>query len=225
MTTKTPINMTKLAADIAGAVGTEFPAPATEMPGRQYLSLVEEGDELDRALAGDDLHELRGELADTLITVYLLAHYLPETDLEGALARGGVAVLASTPPSYYITKLAGPLRRALGYARRSGPWSEVDTALARIVLMVQATARQAGVDLDVAVADKTRVIFSRGWRAATPPAARIPVMCGGCGRPVVGRGWRHQRLGVTLHGNSDCQASVKGEDVRGHCMIQVEVAP
>lgn len=218
MTTKTPINMTKLAADIASAVGTEFPAPATEMPGRQYLSLVEEGDELDRALAGDDLHELRGELADTLITVYLLAHYLPETDLEGALARGGVAVLASTPPSYYITKLAGPLRRALGYARRSGPWSEVETALARIVLTVRATARQAGVDLDVAVADKTRVIFSRGWR-------QTPVICGGCGRPVVGRGWRHQCLGVTLHGNSDCQASVKGEDVRGHCMIQVEVVP
>lgn len=228
MTTKTPINMTKLAADIAGAVGTEFPAPATEMPGRQYLSLVEEANELDLALADGDLRELRGELADALITVYILAHYLPDVNLETELATwvgdgSPEAVFAHEPPSYYVAQLACPLRRALGYARRPGTWGEVGVALVRVVLAVRTVARQVGVDLDVAVADKSRVIFARGWRAATPPAARIPVMCGGCGRPVVGRGWRHQRLGVTLHGNSDCQASVKGEDVRGHCMTMVQV--
>jgi hypothetical protein len=226
MTTPTTMNMTKLATDIATAVGTEFPAPATEMPGRQYLSLVEEGDELDQALAFGSLYELRGELADTLITVYLLAHYLPETDLEGVLARGvddgGVVVLAHKTPSYYITTLAGPLRRALGYARRPGQWSDVDAGLARIVLAVRLAARQSGVNLDVAVADKTRVIFSRGWRAATPITQAI---CGGCERPIVGVGWRHQRLGVTLHGNAECQVNVAGEDVRGHSMILFEVTP
>lgn len=216
------INMTKVAADIANGVGTAFPAPASEMPGRQYLSLVEEGDELDIALLYGDLHELRGELADTLITVYLLAHYLPETDLEAALARGigadGTMLLAHKPPSFYITKLAGPLRRALGYARRSGTWGEVDIVLARIVLAVRLFARQGGVNLDVAVADKTRVIFARGWRQAPDL-----VVCAGCDQPIVGVGRRHQRLGVTLHGNPACQANVRGEDVRGHCMTLFEV--
>lgn len=221
--TKTAVNLTRLAADIATAVGTEFPAPAAEMPGRQYLSLVEEGDELDRALASDDLHELRDELADTLITVYLLAHYLPETDLEGALARGvdagGPILVAHMAPIYYIATLAGPLRRALGYARRPGSWSDVDTALAKIVLAVRLCARRAGVDLDVAVTDKARVIFSRGWREAPS----TPVTCGGCGLPIQGWGWRHSRLGVILHGDPKCQANVRGEDVRGHCMTMVQV--
>lgn len=160
---QTTVNMTKLATDIARNLGTEFPAPATEMPGRQYLSLVEEADELDSALVGGDLHELRGELADTLITVYLMAHYLPEINLVQELTFWGQWE-ALRPPSFYAAKLAKPLRRALGYARTPGGWHEVAIKLAHVELAVRTVATQTGVDLDVAVADKTRVIFSRGWR-------------------------------------------------------------
>lgn len=82
----TTVNMAALAANIARSVGEEFPAPAGEMVLRQFMSLAEEGDELNRALLNGTVRELRDEFADALITIYLLNHYLPQVDLDAELA-------------------------------------------------------------------------------------------------------------------------------------------
>ena len=220
--TAVKLDMPALVANIARNVGQEFPEPPDQMAARQFMSLVEEGTELDQALLDGSLQELRGEFADALITVYLLAHYLPQLDLEAELAHwtDGASprmVFADEAPSYYIAQLAQPLRRALGYARTPGNWSPVGVAMVRVVLAIRSNAEQVGVNLDSAVMEKSEQIFMRGWR--TVPS----VCCGSCGNPIVGIGYRHQRLGVVLHEDPACHASVKGEDVRGHCMIRVAV--
>jgi NTP pyrophosphatase (non-canonical NTP hydrolase) len=215
------MNMTALAANIARSVGREFPAPAEEMALRQFMSLVEEGSELDQALLDGTARELRGEFADALITVYLLNHYLPLLDLDAELAAwtdGATPemVFADKAPSYYITQLAQPLRRALGHARRPGDWSAVGVAMVRVVLAIRSHAEQAGIDLASAVSDKADVIFTRGWRVFAAAD------CDVCGKPIIGTGWRHHRLGVIVHEGDACQSNVRGEDIRGHAMTMVQ---
>lgn len=215
----TTVNMAALAANIARSVGEEFPAPAEEMVLRQFMSLVEEGDELNRALLRGTVRELRDEFADALITIYLLNHYLPQVDLDAELAAWADGatpemVYVDYPPSYYIVQLAQPLRRALGHARRPGEWSAVGVAMVRVVLAIRSHAEQAGINLASAVTDKADVIFTRGWRE---------YRCGGCGNPITGDVWWHHRLEVHLHGTGDCQRNVKGEDVRTHCMTLVRL--
>jgi NTP pyrophosphatase (non-canonical NTP hydrolase) len=211
--------MAKLAERIAREVGREFPAPPQYMPAIQFMSMVEEGDELDRALLDGTARELREEFADVLITIYLLNHYLPQVDLDAELAAwtdGATPemVFADKAPSYYVTQLAQPLRRALGHARRSGEWSAVGIAMVRVVLAIRSHAEQAGINLDRAVIDKADKIFTRGWRE---------YRCGGCGNPITGDVWWHHRLEVHLHGTGDCQRNVKSEDVRNHCMTLVRL--
>ena len=217
----TTVNMAALAANIARSVGEEFPAPAGEMVLRQFMSLAEEGDELNRALLNGTVRELRDEFADALITIYLLNHYLPQVDLDAELVAwtdGATPemVYADYPPSYYIVQLAQPLRRALGHARRPGEWGAVGVAMVRVVLAIRSHAEQAGINLAGAVTDKADVIFTRGWRTFAA------LDCDVCGKPIVGIGWRHHRLGVVIHGGAACQSNVKGEDVRGHCMTMVQ---
>jgi hypothetical protein len=215
------MNMTALAANIARSVGQEFPAPAGEMALRQFMSLVEEGDELKQAIRDGTIRELRDEFADALITVYLLNHYLPQLDLDAELAAwtDGAkpeSLYADQLPGYYIAQLAQPLRRALGHARRPGEWSAVGIAMVRVVLAIRSHAEQSGVNLTSAVTDKADVIFTRGWRTVAA------LNCDVCGKPIIGIGWRHHRLGVVIHGDDACQSNVRGEDVRGHCMTMIQ---
>jgi NTP pyrophosphatase (non-canonical NTP hydrolase) len=209
----------QIAADIARNLGEEFPMPREAMVGWQFAALVEEGDELDDALAGSTFQELREEFADALLTAYLLAHYFPRGTVSIARRmdcwlQGLDPPVDSRPPSAYVKKLAKPLRRAAGVARRPGEWSAVEEALTRVVLSVMFHADQAGVDLMAAVNDKVDVIFARGWRA---------ILCGACSEPITDHGWRHVRLGAYVHGDDRCMINLRGEDVRAHCMEQVFV--
>jgi hypothetical protein len=44
-------------------------------------------------------------------------------------------------------------------------------------------------------------------------------ICGACRRP--GAGWYHVRLGSPVHDAEECLRNLRGEDVRGHCMVQL----
>jgi NTP pyrophosphatase (non-canonical NTP hydrolase) len=208
----------QIAADISRKLGEEFPMSREAMVGWQFTALVEEGNELDDELVGGDFQKLREEFADALLSAYLLAHYFPRGAVDVSYRMDRWFAEETDPPidcrapSTYIKQLAKPLRRASGVARRPGEWLAVEEALARVVLSVVFHADRVGVDLATAVSDKVSVIFARGWKAT---------LCGSCSEPITGHGWFHSRLGVHVHGDARCQINLKGEDVRGHCMVQV----
>lgn len=178
-TSMTSLDLVDLAARIARGVGTEFPAPPHEMVQRSYPALVEEADELDDDVVDGNLAGVREESADCVITAYLVAHYvntLPEApnyrlDLDAAV---GAAFPGFDPGGPDIVKraarIAGPLRRFLGHARRSGSLEDLALVLGQFVLTTRAIATQHGFDLDQAIAAKAEIIFGRGWREA-PSAA------------------------------------------------------
>lgn len=64
-----------------------------------------------------------------------------------------------------VGEFVGAYRRWAGLARRTGPWEDVTTELADVVITAYVTAEVLGIDLDAAWRDKAGVILSRGWRA------------------------------------------------------------
>jgi NTP pyrophosphatase (non-canonical NTP hydrolase) len=160
------VDLQVIAADICRNVGREFPASREDMVLRELAHLMEEVVELDEVLEEDHLAGIKDELADTVLTCYVVAHYLPE-DVGPHL---GVAVLAAAvgylPEAPY--RPAGRAmkagRRYLGIARRSGPAAAVLLRLAEVVVSCHAVAHRIGIDLNEAILEKTRVVFSRGWR-------------------------------------------------------------
>ena len=50
-----------------------------------------------------------------------------------------------------------------------------------------------------------------------PPVGRI---CGACGQP--GAEFYHVRLDSPVHVADECQRNLKGEDVRGHCLMHFD---
>lgn len=44
-----------------------------------------------------------------------------------------------------------------------------------------------------------------------------PRICGACGQP--GAEYFHVRLNSPVHSAEDCLRRLKGEDVRGHCLV------
>lgn len=62
----------------------------------------------------------------------------------------------------------GAYRRWAGQARRVGTAEEFHHEVADVVITAYVLAAEAGFDLDAAIADKLRVVFSRGWRETTP---------------------------------------------------------
>jgi NTP pyrophosphatase (non-canonical NTP hydrolase) len=61
-------------------------------------------------------------------------------------------------------EFVGAFRRAAGLARRSGPWDDVESELADVVLAAFTTAAALRIDLDFAINAKTERLFSRNWR-------------------------------------------------------------
>jgi NTP pyrophosphatase (non-canonical NTP hydrolase) len=200
------MDLAHFAAEIACHIGVEFPdplPPRREMVLRQLSSLVEECIELDQAIEDGDLEHIAPELCDASITPYLVAHYA-HIDLDAVMLG---------QPYREAGKAMKAGRRFLGIARRTGTKEELASALARVVISVQFVAQFQGINLEQAIADKLNVIFSRGWKEVT---------CYGCGQSIDDDYYfHHVRLDVNLHHNPDCQASVRGEDVRGHCMERV----
>jgi hypothetical protein len=45
-----------------------------------------------------------------------------------------------------------------------------------------------------------------------------PRICGTCGQP--GAEYFHVRLNSPVHNADNCLRDLKGEDVRGHCLVQ-----
>lgn len=157
-----PQSLESLAAEIVRNVGQEFPAPWQEMAQRQYIALVEECVELEEAIEIGDLARVREEVADAMLTVYMLAHYLNvglSRRLEGWHEGSG-----PVSPKDQVTLLAGPLRRYLGIARRSGPLQAAVQELIGVALAVRSVAYSWDIDVPAAIEEKSTLIFTRGWR-------------------------------------------------------------
>jgi NTP pyrophosphatase (non-canonical NTP hydrolase) len=65
-------------------------------------------------------------------------------------------------------ELVGAYRRWAGKARRRGTFEEVRLEVADVLIVTAVFAARAKVDIDQALADKLKIIYSRGWRE--PPA-------------------------------------------------------
>lgn len=73
-----------------------------------------------------------------------------------------------------VGEFVGAYRRAAGMARRIGTWADVEAELADVVITAYVTAVVLGIDLDVAIARKRDVLFSRGWRDNAPATEAVP---------------------------------------------------
>jgi NTP pyrophosphatase (non-canonical NTP hydrolase) len=170
------MDLAQLVAELARGVGSEFPAPLPEMVLREYVHLVEEADELIEAMSASSLANIRDELADVEMTAALIAHYLA-IDLTGA-RTAAFASFTPTYPNIYgaVAKLAGPVRRYLGIARRVGGLEPVVVGLGTVMLTVSQLATNHGINLDVAIEEKSAVVLTRGWRESHLVApAPVPV--------------------------------------------------
>ena len=96
-----------------------------------------------------DLRDLAVEITERL------REHFPDTDLK----QQQVLCLAEEAGEF-----VGAYRRWAGMARRSGPWGDVEAELADVVVTAYVTAQVLGIDLDAAVGEKTKVVFTRGWR-------------------------------------------------------------
>lgn len=61
-------------------------------------------------------------------------------------------------------ELAGAYRRWAGKARRQGTFEELRLEVADLLIVTAVFAEVLGVDIDAAVRDKLKIIYSRGWR-------------------------------------------------------------
>jgi len=102
------------------------------------------------------------ELADIVISAYLLAASL------------GTAIGTPTAAPYdhgdlpeFAGRLAGTVRRYVGYARRVGTIQEVQHALTDLLAATAGAARWLRIDLDEAIAAKVAVIMGRPFAEET----------------------------------------------------------
>jgi NTP pyrophosphatase (non-canonical NTP hydrolase) len=117
-----------MVSDMAKHLGEEFPAPPREMCMRQGLKLAEEAGEAAGALnrylglarRSGTLEEAEDELADVVITAYLMAHYLG-SDLDTAIIRKAEKIFSrgwrdgkAAPPSRWQRKVINWKLSALG---------------------------------------------------------------------------------------------------------------
>lgn len=93
-----------------------------------------------------------------------LAEHFPESDL----AIQQVLCLAEEAGEF-----VGAYRRSAGMARRTGSFDDVRAELADVVITAYVTAEVLGFDLDAAIAAKTAVIDTRGWRDDAPDVTAI----------------------------------------------------
>lgn len=61
-------------------------------------------------------------------------------------------------------ELVGAYRRYAGKARRSGTLGEVEGELADVLITASILAVLLGIDIEGAVDNKLKVIYSRGWK-------------------------------------------------------------
>jgi NTP pyrophosphatase (non-canonical NTP hydrolase) len=78
-----------------------------------------------------------------------------------------------------VGEFVGAYRRWKGLARRSGTAEQMCAELADVVITAYVTAEELGIDLDREIADKLKVVFSRGWREQGPEYPSVVVGEGG----------------------------------------------
>lgn len=61
-------------------------------------------------------------------------------------------------------EVVGAYRRYSGKARRTGTLEHVAEEIADVLIVTAILAHMLGIDIDEAVSDKLKVIYSRGWR-------------------------------------------------------------
>jgi NTP pyrophosphatase (non-canonical NTP hydrolase) len=61
-------------------------------------------------------------------------------------------------------ELVGAYRRYAGMARRTGTREDLEHEIADVLIVTAVFANRAGIDLDKAVNDKLKIIYSRGWK-------------------------------------------------------------
>lgn len=168
-----------IATRIVEGINNAFPENPTRQQFevlRQLSHLMEEVIEFDIAMEGISHNNLEAEAADVILTTYTVA-VCAGFDLDAVIAEMDpefIAELALWRPS--PVRLAGIAmqtgRRWLGISRRQPEYpDEFSSALAAVVLGIQADARMCEIDLDQAITKKTEIIFSRPWRASESPHA------------------------------------------------------
>jgi NTP pyrophosphatase (non-canonical NTP hydrolase) len=60
-------------------------------------------------------------------------------------------------------ELIGAYRRWSGKARRKGSFEDVEQELADVLIVTAVFAVRLGIDIDKAIEDKLKVLYSRGW--------------------------------------------------------------
>lgn len=63
-----------------------------------------------------------------------------------------------------VGEFVAAFRRAVGMARRGGPWEHVEEELADVVIAAYVAGAVLGIDLDAAVAVKAQMVMARGLR-------------------------------------------------------------
>jgi NTP pyrophosphatase (non-canonical NTP hydrolase) len=66
-------------------------------------------------------------------------------------------------------ELVGAYRRWAGKARRTGSFEDVCQELADVLIVTAVFAVRLRIDIDQAVEDKLKIIYSRGWDDAEKP--------------------------------------------------------
>jgi NTP pyrophosphatase (non-canonical NTP hydrolase) len=61
-------------------------------------------------------------------------------------------------------EMVGAYRRWAGLARRKGTKEDLEQEIADVLIVTALVAHRAGIDIDTAVANKLKVIYSRGWK-------------------------------------------------------------
>ena len=159
-----------LAVEIVERIREHF--PDTDLTQQQVLCLAEEAGEFVgayRRWAGmarrtGPWEDVKAELADVTITAYTIAELLGFADVLESIRDS-----LGEPRTHAAVRQVRTVFRAVGdfvdsFDRGVQSRSLVATRIAMVINVAYAVAQVLGIDLDAAVEEKTRVLFSRGWR-------------------------------------------------------------
>ena len=106
-----------------------------------------------------NLQEIAEKLRDDLE-----ANRAPDSSISG----GDILDLQAICVAEEAGELLGAYRRWAGKARRKGSFEDVRQEIADVLICTSVFAVRLGIDIDAAVEDKLKVIYSRGWQESAP---------------------------------------------------------
>lgn len=93
----------------------------------------------------------------------LLAHDIVR-ELEKHWDRSDLPMMQVWALAEESGEFVGAARRFFGYARRTGPFADVESELADVVVTAFVTAHVLGINLADVIDRKSKVMFSRPWK-------------------------------------------------------------